>query len=476
MNSGNVGCPACASSQVDYKYKLHGKKVRRCNSCDLLYVIEVNNSEVAGDSPVDGSFLSSGSDKYFSRSDSHELLSMLQKQKVMLGQNIIVIGDGSREFCAVASTKGIDPVHFDLDVLPESEAKYDSCILLGALGKTLDLDSQMKVIRDLLICGGQLIISLPILGNTQTSNSFQQKTKRSSDRAVFFNTHNLTSFLIRSGFFNIAKCPETSDATFLCRKKTLDPYSRLLSIVLPVYNERRTLEQLITTVLSKTIADVEREIIIVESNSTDGSREIVNSFEGKPGVKIIYENEPRGKGHAVRNGLSHVSGDVILIQDADLEYDIDDYDALIEPVVSGHKLFVLGSRHTGDWKIRNFEDRKILSSVFNFGQIFFAFLINMVCGTKLKDPFTMYKVFHRECLYGLRLESNRFDLDWEIIIKFIRKGLIPIEIPVNYSSRSFAEGKKIRPFLDPIQWVLALIKFRWGPLYSTEKSEVSSNQ
>ena len=362
-----------------------------------------------------------------------------------------------------------------MDVLSTSETKYDSCILLGALGKTLDLDSQMKVIRDLLICGGQLIISLPILDNIQTSNSFQKKTIRSSERAVFFNSHNLTSFLIRSGFFNITKCSATSDATFLCRKRTLDSCSRLLSIVLPVYNEGRTLEQLITTVLAKTIANVEREIIIVESNSTDGSREIVKTFEGEAGVKVIYENEPRGKGHAVRNGLSCVSGDVILIQDADLEYDIDDYDALIDPVFSGHKLFVLGSRHTGDWKIRNFEDRKILSNIFNFGQIFFTLLINIACGTKLKDPFTMYKVFHRECLYGLRLESNRFDLDWEILIKFIRKGFIPIEIPVNYSSRSFTEGKKIRPFLDPIQWIFALIKFRWGPLYSTEKLDAREN-
>jgi len=78
----------------------------------------------------------------------------------------------------------------------------------------------------------------------------------------------------------------------------------------------------------------------------------------------------------------------------------------------------------------------------------------------------MYKVFHRECLYGLQLESNRFDLDWEIVIKFIRKGIVPIEIPVNYTSRSFGEGKKVRPLVDPMLWIIALLKFRYGLLYS----------
>ena len=82
----------------------------------------------------------------------------------------------------------------------------------------------------------------------------------------------------------------------------------------------------------------------------------------------------------------------------------------------------------------------------------------------------MYKVFHRECLYGLELEANRFDLDWEIVIKFIRKGIVPMEIPVNYKSRSFGEGKKVRPLIDPILWIIALLKFRYGRLYSSTAS------
>ena len=190
-----------------------------------------------------------------------------------------------------------------------------------------------------------------------------------------------------------------------------------------------------------------------------------------PDVKVIYENKPQGKGHAVRNGLNHASGSMILIQDADLEYDIEDYDALLAPIASFRRLFVLGSRHKGHWKMREFEDRNLLSGVFNFGQLLFTWLINITCGTQLMDPFTMYKVFHRECLYGLELESNRFDLDWEIVIKFVRKGLVPMEIPVNYVSRSFGEGKKVRLLLDPILWIIALLKFRYGLLYSNTTCE-----
>jgi hypothetical protein len=390
---------------------------------------------------------------------------MLQTRQSFNGRKIFAIGKGSSEFCASASMQGVDAAHFESSSLHPSDTMYDGCALFDVFGLTSDLVSQINAVRERLKCNGLLLITLPVLARANRDKWLTLQ----SERAVFFDTHNITSFLLRNGFCNVTQFPGTSDATYLCQMKNLDSLPRRLSIILPVYNEQRTLERLISSVLNKSIKNLDREIVIVESNSTDGSREIIQNYEGRPGIKIIYEEKPRGKGHAVRNGLDHISGDVILIQDADLEYDTDDYDALIEPILSGHKLFVLGSRHTGDSKMRNFEDRKLLSTVFNFGQMLCTSLINVACGTNLKDPFTMYKVFHRECLYGLKLESNRFDLDWEIVIKFIRKGFVPIELPVNYSSRSFAEGKKIRPFLDPMLWIAALIKFRWGPLYSTEK-------
>ena len=142
-------------------------------------------------------------------------------------------------------------------------------------------------------------------------------------------------------------CSEADGVVAVCCKETRENDPSLLSIVLPVYNERATFEQLIQSVLEKRFDVVNREIIIVESNSTDGSRELVQQYETQPGVKVIYENEPRGKGHAVRNGLNHASGSIILIQDADLEYDPQDYPRLLEPIASGRADVVYGSRFVG---------------------------------------------------------------------------------------------------------------------------------
>jgi hypothetical protein len=133
-------------------------------------------------------------------------------------------------------------------------------------------------------------------------------------------------------------------------------------------------------------------------------------------------------------------------------------------------MFVLGSRHSGgqSWAMRRFEDNPAASSVLNFGHLFFAGLLNVMYGQRLRDPFTMYKVFWRDCLDGLHFESNRFDFDFEMVIKLLRKGYQPLEIPVNYRSRSFSEGKKVRFIQDPLTWFKALLKFRVSPLYEDD--------
>ena len=237
-----------------------------------------------------------------------------------------------------------------------------------------------------------------------------------------------------------------------------------LSVVMPVFNERSSFPIIMNGLLAKSIPNVEIDVVVVESNSTDGTREEVRKFERHPGVKVIYQDQPRGKGHAVRAGLAHATGDYVLIQDADLEYDLDDYDQLLEPLMGGAAAFVLGSRHAGNrrsWKIRAFTNQAGLSQVMNVGHVFFTALFNVVYGTRLRDPFTMFKVFRRDCLHGLTFESNRFDFDWELVGKLVRAGYQPIEIVVNYRSRSFAEGKKVSFFRDPLTWIRACFKYRF---------------
>jgi SAM-dependent methyltransferase len=252
----------------------------------------------------------------------------------------------------------------------------------------------------------------------------------------------------------------SSDVIVLARREEKRP-ARKLSIVMPAFNEGKSIRGGIERVLAKRIEGVDIEVIIVESNSTDNTREIVREYEKRDRVKVVWQERPRGKGNAVRTGFEHISGDYVLIQDADDEYDIEDYDALLEPLLSGEAAFVLGARHGGGaWKMRKFDDQPLAGHVLNFGHWFFATLVNVVFGLSLKDPFTMYKVFRADCLRGLKFECNRFDFDFELLIKLVRSGYRPIEIPVNYRSRSFKEGKKVNAFRDPWTWLRAIVKFR----------------
>jgi glycosyltransferase involved in cell wall biosynthesis len=243
-----------------------------------------------------------------------------------------------------------------------------------------------------------------------------------------------------------------------------------LSILLPIYNEISTIAELLNRVWNAPLPQgMERELVIVESNSTDGTREIVKQFcDAKASVspntiKLILQERPRGKGNAIREAFQVATGDIILIQDGDLEYDVADYPALIQPILDDHADFVLGSRHmsAGHWKIRRFQGNHLKSFVFNVAGVFFHGLFNLLYGQELTDPTTMYKVFLRRCLTGIRFTSNHFDFDYELTGKLIRKGYAPLEVPVSYYSRSFAEGKKIRMFRDPPTWIWAMLKSRF---------------
>ncbi len=238
-----------------------------------------------------------------------------------------------------------------------------------------------------------------------------------------------------------------------------------VSVVVPVYNEIGTVRQALDALTSRRIPGYELRILIVESRSSDGSRDVVLSYQGLPNVRVILEDRPRGKGHAVRAALAVADGDIVLIQDADLEYSLDDYPALLGPIARGEQDFVLGSRHTRKgWAIRKFTDQKLHALVLNLAHWTFTLMINASLGIWLNDPFTMYKVFRRRCIAGLTFTCNRFDFDWELLIKLVRKGYRPIEIPVSYQSRSFNDGKKVSLFRDPLTWMVALVKCRFQKL------------
>lgn len=231
-----------------------------------------------------------------------------------------------------------------------------------------------------------------------------------------------------------------------------------------VYNEVHTVGDVIDQVLKVDLGDRRLELVIVESNSTDGTRDIVQSYERHPDVRVIYQDKPLGKGFAVREGLAAAAGDVVLIQDGDLEYSVDDYPALLEPIERGEASFVLGSRHVRGKPMRHFAESRFTSAVLNAAHWGFTWLFDLTYWVRLRDPFTMYKVFRRECIDGLTFSSNRFDFDWELVAKLIRRGHVPIEVPVTYDSRDFESGKKVRLFRDPATWIVACVKFRVLPV------------
>ncbi len=256
--------------------------------------------------------------------------------------------------------------------------------------------------------------------------------------------------------------PATASRSSAARRRRGRASGEKLSIVLPVFNEVRYAAQVIDAVLAKPLG-IEKEVVIVESNSTDGTRDIVRRYEGRPGVRVVYEEGPRGKGHAVRTGLAHVSGTIILIQDADFEYDINDYDALLEPILQHKATFVLGSRSLGldDWKVRKYDATPIRGLALNFAQVVFARTYDVLYQQRVTDVNTMYKVFRAECLDGLDLESNGFELDIELACKLARNGNSPMEVPVNYVARGFDEGKKIRFWRDAIPSYAAFFRYRF---------------
>lgn len=224
-----------------------------------------------------------------------------------------------------------------------------------------------------------------------------------------------------------------------------------ISVVIPVYNELKTIKEIITRVLNVPLS---KEIIIVDDCSTDGTRQVLNEIERNwKNIRVIYHSRNKGKGAALRTGFKFVTGDIAIIQDADLEYNPKEYLALLEPIIDGRADVVYGSRFIGG-------PHRVLFFWHYVGNKFLTLLSNILTNLNLTDMETCYKIFRREIIDGMKLKSDRFGFEPEFTAKVAKKGLRIYEIPISYSGRMYSDGKKIT-WKDGILAVFAIIWFRF---------------
>ena len=222
-----------------------------------------------------------------------------------------------------------------------------------------------------------------------------------------------------------------------------------LSIVIPVYNEKNTLNTLLARVEA---VDYDKEIVLVDDCSTDGTREIVESYKDKDGYTVAIHPHNKGKGAALRTGFSHASGDIIIIQDADLEYDPKDYGKLLEPIFDGRADVVYGSRFLGG-------PHRVLFFWHYLGNMALTLLSNIMTNLNLTDMETCYKVFTRQVLNSITLKCDRFGFEPEFTSKVARQNFRIYEVPISYSGRDYSEGKKIG-WKDGVAAIWFIIRFR----------------
>ena len=223
-----------------------------------------------------------------------------------------------------------------------------------------------------------------------------------------------------------------------------------ITILIPVYNEVNTLIQMVEKVEQTNFCNLEKEIILIDDCSDDGTKELYKDIPHK----VLYHNYNQGKGAALRTGLTEATGDIIIIQDADLEYDPIDYIPLIKLILEGHADVCYGSRLTGGKPSRSFMFTHLL------GNKFLSLLTNILYGSTLTDMETCYKAFRAEFIKDITIKSDRFDFEPEITAKVLKKHARLYELPISYYGREFSEGKKIT-WRDGIFAIIALIKYRF---------------
>lgn len=510
-----VACPACQADTPSYLFHRAGVRFVRCTACAAVYVNPAREQPL--NTLLTERFNFSVRDRQLMAADVDTLLDdVAQDHERIIGKPLertLLFGAYLPEYANLPAAR-----RTGLEIVTVDDAKFAKLALdsdISWVKPYLARAPQVVILNDLLeVCTNPgavvsaLVEALPpstlfVVTYTNADSLPARMLRRYwasffDTKSTYFSTGNLTSLLGRHGLVlktqyampvhrtahRVGKIVERispslgrfgrvlgDTAVPLKAGNRVAVFGRSviekqrgekLSIVLPVFNEARFAAQVIEAVIGKKLK-INKEVIIVESNSTDGTREIVQGFEGRPGVRVIYEEKPRGKGHAVRTGLKHVTGTIVLIQDADFEYDIDDYDALIEPILQRRATFVLGSRSLGldDWKVRKYDSTPIKGFALNFAQVMFAKTYNVLYQQRVTDVNTMFKVFRSECLDGLDLVGNGFELDIELATKLARNGNSPMEVPVNYVARGFEDGKKIRFWRDAIPSYLTLFRFRF---------------
>ena len=223
-----------------------------------------------------------------------------------------------------------------------------------------------------------------------------------------------------------------------------------LTVVIPVYNEAETIEEIVRIVQD---VPVEKELVLVDDCSKDGTREKLAGLESAyDNVRVVYHDVNRGKGAALRTGFQHAAGEIVIIQDADREYDPAEYPALIAPIVDGRADVVYGSRYA------HRTVRKVLPYWHTRMNLFLTWLSNMMSNLTLTDMETCYKVFRREVIQGIDIEEERFGFEPEITAKLAAAGVTIYELPIRYNPRSYDEGKKIG-WRDGVRALWCILKY-----------------
>lgn len=514
-NARFVSCPACGADSERYLFHERGARFVQCRSCGVVYMNPpVREARDYFEIPP-GSDDSTAEDREHVRKEFDDVLScamdIFRRHRGASATRLVVAGRMADE-PSTAYAEQVDAIHLtrteilelvhDADVTPIAKRISDDVDLvvlnqlLEACPRAADVVAQLAEKlpqRAMLAIVYSNVDSLPGRVLRRRWREFFHW------KAVYFNSENMRGMVERAGLRFLHQSGLRTSYTVsraldrALTNKSLASIARtvglgathvrvptgtyisvferaeqtnaqeLLSVVVPAYNEAAYLRTVLDDLLSRQFSAA-HEIIVVESNSTDGTREIAQSFEGRAGVQVLYEDQPRGKGSAVRRGLAAATGTIVLIQDADLEYDLDDYDTLLEPIIQRRTSFVLGSRSLGidDWKVRRLARSPLKGFLMNVAQLAFARTFNALFQQRVTDINTMFKVFRRECVEGVDFTATGFSFDIELACMLVKNGYSPMEVPVNYRARGFEDGKKINFLTEFFPSFSMLFRCRFG--------------